>query len=84
MNKEKFIKKLEEVTGLDNSKCTIINSILEDNFIVGKKSKEKIVNDIESKLSVTNEKAEKLYEDSMSIIGSEIKDKIKHPFKSQD
>lgn len=84
MNKERFIKELENVTGLDNNKCTIINSILEDHFIIGKNSKEKIVNDIMLQLQMTNEKAEKIYESAMSIIGTGIKDKLKHPFKSQD
>ncbi len=84
MNKEKFIKKLENVTGLDNNKCTIINSILEDHFLLGKGNKEKIINDIILKLQMDNEQAEKIYESAMSIIGTGIKDKLKHPFKSQD
>lgn len=84
MNKERFIKELENVTGLDNNKCTIINSILENHFIIGKNNKEKIVNDIMLQLQMTNEKAQNLYESAMSIIGTGIKDKLKHPFKSQD
>lgn len=84
MNKEKFIKKLEKVTGLDNNKCVIINSILEDHFLLGKNNKEKIVSDIIEKLNVTNSEAENIYESIMSIIGSEIKEKLKHPFKSQN
>lgn len=84
MNKEKFIEKLEEVTGLDNGKCTIINSILEDHFLIGKNNKEKIVTDIKTKLNVADEEAEKIYESAMSIIGSGIKDKLKHPFRNQD
>lgn len=82
MNKEKFIKELEEVTGLDNGKCTIINSILEDHFLLGKNNKEKIVTDIKIKLNVTDEESEKIYEFAMSIIGNGIKDKLKHPFKN--
>lgn len=84
MNKEKFIRELENVTGLDNNKCTIINSILEDHFIIGKNNKEKIINDIMNQLQITNEKAQNLYESVMSIIGTGIKDKLKHPFKSND
>lgn len=80
MNKEKVIEELEKVTGLDNDKCTIINSILEDHFIIGKSNKEKIVSDIIEKLSVTREKAETIYESAMSIIGNGIKNKLKHPF----
>lgn len=84
MNKEKFIKELEKVTGLDNGKCTIINSILEDHFLLGKNNKEKIITDIKIKLNVTSEESEKVYEFAMSIIGNGIKDKLKHPFKNQD
>lgn len=84
MNKEKFIKELENVTGLDNGKCTIINDILENNFIVGKKNKEKIVSDVMEKLEITREEAEKIYESAMSILGSGIKDKLKHPFGAHE
>lgn len=84
MNKEKFIKELEIVTGLDNGKCIIINNILENHFIAGKKNKEKLVSDISEQLAVPLEEAEKIYESAMSIIGSGIKDKLKHPFGSQD
>lgn len=83
MNKEKFIKELESVTGLDNVKCMMINHILENNFIVGKRNKEKIVSDIMEELGLTTFEAEKIYESAMSIIGNGIKDKLKHPFRSQ-
>lgn len=84
MNKEKFIKELENVTGLENEKCVILNNILESHFIVGKKNKEKIMLDIEKELGVNKEEAERIYESAMSIIGSGIKDKLKHPFGAQD
>lgn len=84
MNEEKLIKELEKVTGLDSDKCIIINNILENHFIIGKNNKEKIINDIMIQLQITFEKAETIYESAMSIIGTGIKDKLKHPFKSQD
>lgn len=83
-NKENFIKELESIIGLDNGKCTIINNILESHFIIGKKSKEKIVSDIINQLAVTSEEAEKIYESAMTILGNGIKDKLKHPFGSQE
>lgn len=79
MNKEKLINELEKVTGLDNEQCVIINSILEDYFLIGKNNKRKIISDIENKLNFTDTEAEKIYESAMSIIGSEIKNKLKHP-----
>lgn len=84
MNKEKFIKELEKVTGLDNGKCTIINSILENHFIIGKNNKEKMVSDVMEQLEITREEAEKIYESAMSILGGGIKDKLRHPFGKQD
>lgn len=84
MNKKEFIKKLEEVTGLDNDKCITINDTLEHHFIVGKENKNRIIDDLREKLEISNDEAEKIYESAMSIIGTGIKDKLRHPFKSQD
>lgn len=84
MNKQKFIKELANITGIDEDKCIIINSILESHFIFGKKNKEKVISDIIEQISVTNEEAEKIYESAMSILVNGIKDKLRHPFKSQD
>lgn len=84
MNKEKFIKELENVTGLDNSKCVIVNDILENHFIIGKKNKEKMISDIKEQLDIPREEAEKIYEAAMSILASKLKDKIKHPFGKQE
>ena len=69
MNKSEFIKELSKQTGYDEEKCIVINSIVEDTFIIGKKNKDKMI---------------ELYETVISIIGSELKNKLKHPFKSQD
>lgn len=80
MNKKEVIKKLGEVTNLSEEKCIIINDILEEHFIIGKKNKEKIISDISEKLKTTREESENIYESAMSIIGSGIKDKLKHPF----
>lgn len=80
MNKKEVIKKLGEVTNLSEEKCVIINDILEEHFIIGKNNKEKIISDISEKLETTREESENIYESAMSIIGSGIKDKLKHPF----
>lgn len=80
MNKKDVIKKLGEVTNLSEEKCIIINDILEEHFIIGKKNKEKIISDISEKLETTREESENIYELAMTIIGSGIKDKLKHPF----
>ena len=84
MNKTGFIKKLQKELNYNEEKCIIINSVLEDHFIIGKNNKEKIINDLIEKLTITEEEAENIYETSSKIISSAIKNKIVHPFKSQD
>ncbi len=84
MNKTGFIKELQKELNYNEEKCIIINSVLEDHFIIGKNNKEKIINDLIEKLTITEEEAENIYETSSKIISSAIKNKIVHPFKSQD
>ena len=84
MNKHKFIEKIKETLKLDDDQANIVNNILENNNIIGKKSKEKIINDLMGQLKIDNEKANDIYETTMNIITTAIKNKIKHPFKSQD
>ena len=84
MNKSEFIKDLSKQTGYDEEKCIVINSIVEDTFIIGKKNKDKMIEKFEEQISLDENEANKLYETIISIIGSELKNKLKHPFKSQD
>ena len=84
MNKSEFIKELSKQTGKDEEKCIVINSIVEDTFIIGKKNKDKMIEKFEEQISLDENEANKLYETVISIIGSELKNKLKHPFKSQD
>lgn len=84
MNKKEFIEVLQDRTKLSIKECETINNILESNFIFGKKNKDKIVSDLQIELNIEKEKAENIYETSMDIISSTLKDKLKHPFKSQD
>lgn len=84
MNKSEFIKILSEKTGYNEENCNLINSIIEDTFIIGKKSKDKMIEKFKEQINLDQNEANKLYETIMSIIGSGIKNKLKHPFKSQD
>ncbi len=81
MNKNDFIKELSNKTGYNEDMCLQINNIIEDTFLIGKKNKEKMVNDFKNKLNINEEEANKIYETAMNIISSEIKNKLKHPFK---
>lgn len=84
MNKKEFIEKLSKETSYDERKCNLINSIIEDTFIIGKKSKEKMIVEFKEKLKIKEQEANKVYEIVMQIIAAGIKDKLKHPFKNQD
>lgn len=81
MNKTEFIKELSNKTGYNKDMCLQINNIIEDTFLIGKKNKEKMINDFKNKLNINEEEANKIYETAMNIISSEIKNKLKHPFK---
>lgn len=84
MNKTGFIKELSKQTGYDEEKCILINSIIENHFIIGRKNKEKIIKELQIKAKLNEDDSENIYDISMKIITAEIKNKIKHPFKSQD
>ena len=84
MNKNEFIKELSKQTGYDEERCNLINSIIEDTFIIGRKNKEKMLDRFKSELNIDELEAEKIYETAMNILSTEIKNKIKHPFKNQD
>ena len=81
MNKTDFIKALSEKLGYDEEKCTVINSIVEDHFIVGKSHKEKLLADFIEKLGVNQEEADRIYNVVAEIISDGIFGKIKRIFK---
>lgn len=84
MNKREFLEELSKQTGLDEDKCAQINDIIEDTSVIGKKNKEKMVSGFMEKLNLSEEEANNIYEIAMGIIGNQIKEKLKHPFKNQD
>ena len=84
MNKTGFIEKLKETLNIDETKANMINNVLENNNIFGKKNKDKIIEDMMNQLKIDLNEANKIYEKVMDIIKDAIKNKIKHPFKSQD
>ena len=84
MNKKEFINKLKNELDLDLEKCIIINNILEDTFLIGKKNKEIMIDRFVNELNISIDDANNIYEKVMDIIKNAIKNKIKHPFKSND
>ena len=84
INKYEFINTIQNKTKLSKEKCLIINNILENNFLLGNKNKQNIINELINTLSINEEKAEEIYSISINIISLSLKEKLKHPFKSQD
>lgn len=84
MNKAGFIKTLSKELNCDLEYSRRINDLLEENFIIGKKNKEKTINLFINELNITKEEAEKIYEAASSVITSGIKERIKHPFRNLD
>ena len=84
MNKKEFIKALSKKINYSEEQCIMINEILESNFFISKKSKNKIIEELITKMSIDSEEAEKIYKSAMEIFTTEIKNKLKHPFRSID
>lgn len=83
MNKKELINALSEKLNLPIEESEQAVNILENYFFFKEKNKDKIVDDLIKKLNITNEKAEKIYYACLEIINTEIKYKLKHPFKSK-
>ena len=84
MNKTSFINELSEKLGYSIEECTKINEVIENNFIISRKSKDKIISELGNVLNIDEIKAEEIYNTSVEIITKSIKNRIKHPFKSQE
>lgn len=84
MNKTEFINELSKATNYTQEECVIINEVLESHFFISKKNKDKIIADLMNRLSFDENKADEVYNASMQIITGNVKDKLKHPFRSQD
>lgn len=84
MNKTGFIKELSKQTGYNEEKCVVINNVIENYFIFGRKSKDKIIKDLQVSANLSEDESENVYDVAIKIITGEIKNKLKHPFKSQD
>lgn len=84
MNKKVFINELSNQTGYDEKRCILINDIIENHFIFRKKNKEKIIKELQIKANLSEDDSENVYDIYIKIITEEIKNKLKHPFKSQD
>ncbi len=84
MNKKEFLNELSKQTNLTENETILVNDILEKNFFISKKNKDKIISELVIKLDISLDKAIEIYNTCKRIVSEEIKDKLKHPFKNQD
>ena len=84
MNKKEFLNELSKQTDLNKNEAILVNDILEKNFFIGKKNKDKIISELVIKLGISLDKSTEIYNVSKKIVSNEIINKLKHPFKNQD
>lgn len=84
MNKKYFIERLQKELNIEEEKAKSINKILEETLVVGRKNKNKIIERLIIEMNVSEKEADQIYETVIDIIGSGIKEKLKHPFKDLD
>lgn len=84
MNKTDFINELSKQLSYSLDKCVIVNDILENNFFISRKNKDKIIAELMQRLEIETEESIRIYDIAIAIINEEIKNKLKHPFKNKD
>lgn len=82
LNKREFINELAQEISYPEEKCLLINEILESNFFISKKNKDKIIEAFIQKLDIRKEEAINIYDTAVMIIKNELTNKLKHPFKN--
>lgn len=83
-NKKALLVELKERLNVSENECVIINNIVEETSLFGKKNKTKMINGFMDQLNVSEERADEIYNTFMDIFKRRVKWKIIHPFKSID
>ena len=81
-NKRAVLVDLKERLNCSEQDCIIINNIVEETSLFGRKNKEKMINGFMEQLDVTEARADEIYNTFMDIFKSRIKYRFRHPIKS--
>lgn len=77
MNKNDFIEELLQRLNYSKEEVSKINNILEKNFFISKKSKEKIITKLMSTLNISLEEANRIYDTARSLLKEEVDKNLK-------
>ena len=77
MNKNEFIEELLQRLNYSKEEVSKINNILEKNFFISKKSKEKIITKLMSTLNISLEEANRIYDTARSLLKEEVDKNLK-------
>lgn len=80
MNKSELIKELSSRIGYNIEDTNKINNIFDDNFIIGKKNKEKIISKLMEVISIDEKEANRIYEAFAELLKDGVLNRLKHPF----
>ena len=72
-NKTALLVELKERLNCSENDCVIINNIVEETSLFGKKNKVRMINGFIEKLNVSEERADEIYNTFMSILKGRIK-----------
>lgn len=81
MKDKELMNELKNRINYNDKKMKIIKEILEEKMFIGRKNKNRIINNLIEKLNIDNEEANKIYNEFISVFMNRIKYKIMHPFK---
>lgn len=82
MNKTEFIEELLGRLNYSKEQVTTINNILEKNFFISKRSKDKIISELVGTLDVSTEEANRIYDTARSLLKEEVDKNLKQTFSN--
>ncbi|MBO6230619.1 MAG: hypothetical protein J6O50_08625 [Ruminiclostridium sp.] len=84
MNKTGFIMQLAERLNITEEQAALVDGIVEAHPIIGKNSKLAVIAEIKEKLGTDDETAKQISDTVSELIGSNIRNKLLHPFGGND
>lgn len=71
VNRAYLAQRLQEVTGMSKEECIVVMNVFENGFLLGKQSREELAGEVMSRLTMSEDKASRAYDEYISIVMSE-------------